>query len=176
MNIQSECIMIKIFGSRGEISNVDIFLKKISDFSKKNNVTIQSFNADLIFGKNHLLSSIEHAKRAFENKTNTCNTLEMEILLYASGKRQLKHAIPKMGIKKGNVKAVFVMLNNNKIDRNLIKNLLEKIEFERDDKVIQGDINNLKKFGIKDSEIETVSKDRYSDLILEKVAMVDIIK
>ncbi len=168
--------MIKIFGSKGKISNVDIFLKKISDFSKENNIKIQSFNADLIFGKKHLLSSVKHAKRAFENKTNTCNSLEMEILLYASGKRQLKHAIPKMGVKEGGLEVVFVMLNDSKKVENLIKKLLESIKFERDDKVIEGDINTLKKLGFKDSEIRTVSKDKYGDLVLEKVAMVDIIK
>jgi KEOPS complex subunit Cgi121 len=168
--------MIKIFGSKGKISDVDIFLKKISDFSKKNNVIIQSFNADLIFGKNHLISSVKHAKRAFEDKTNTCNSIEMEILLYASGKRQLKHAIPKMGVKKGNSSVVFVILDERKKDDDLIKNLLETTEFKRDDKVIQGDINTLKKFGFKNNEIKTVSKDKYGDLILEKVAMVDIIK
>ena len=34
----------------------------------------------------------------------------------------------------------------------------------------------LKKFGIDKTEIDTVAKDKYGDLILEKVAMVDIIK
>jgi len=168
--------MIKIFGSKGKISNVDIFLKKISDFSKENNIKIQSFNADLIFGKNHLLSSVKHAKRAFEYNTNTCNSLEMEILLYASGKRQLKHAIPKMGVKEGNSEVVFVMLYDSKKVEDLIEKLLESTKFERDDKVIEGDINTLKKLGFKNSEIKTVSKDKYGDLVLEKVAMVDIIK
>jgi len=169
-------MMIEIFGSKGKISDVDIFLKKIHDFSKKNNVVIQSFDANLIFGKNHLLSSAKHAERSFENSTNTCNSLEMEILLYSSGERQLKHAIPKMGVKKGNVSVVFVMSYTNKKDDKLVGKLLKTIGFERYDKVIQGDVNTLKKLGFRNSEIETVSKDKYSDLILEKVAMVDIIK
>ena len=168
--------MIKIFGSKGKISDVDIFLKKILDFSKENNVIIQSFNADLIFGKNHLISSVKHAKRAFENNTNTCNSLEMEILLYASGKRQLKHAIPKMGVKKGDVEVVFVLIYKKEKNEDLINRLLDKIEFERDDEVIQGNINTLKKLGFKNSQIQTVSKEKFGDLVLERVAMVDIIK
>ena len=51
-----------------------------------------------------MISAVEHAIRAFERKTNTTNSLEKEIILYASGERQLKLAIPKIGIKKGNVK------------------------------------------------------------------------
>ena len=75
------------------------FLKIIGGYASKNNLIIQVFNADMIYGKNHIISAVEHAKRAMERKTNTTNSLEKEILLYASGERQLKHAIPKWELK-----------------------------------------------------------------------------
>jgi len=167
--------MIKIVGAKGNMRDVDSFLKQIISFTKKHNFVIQVFNADLIYGKNHLISATEHAFRAMKQKTNTTNSLAMEILLYASGERQLKLAIPKMGIKKGNNNIAFVFTNSNISDR-IVNDVLKQLDLERDDKVLEGDVNTLKKFGISKKEIETLREDKYGHLILEKVALVDIIK
>jgi len=173
--------MLKIVGAKGYIKDVDKFLDEINSYSKKHKLVIQVFNADLIYGEKHLVSSVEHATRAIINKTNTTKTLEMEILLYASGERQLKLAIPKIGVKKGNANIAFVFVNpidkpGNKIPNNIVYELINKLSFKQDDKVLQGNENTLKKFGINKNEIKTVTKTKYGDLILEKVAMVDIIK
>ncbi len=169
--------MIEIVGAQGKISDIENFLEKVDKYSKKNDVLIQVFDADLIFGKNHLISAYNHARRAFENSANTAKSIEMELLLYASGERQLKLAIPKMGVKKGNANIALVFIDDtdkgmdNKINEFVLELLLKK-----NDKVLEGSLNTLKKFGLNDSEIKTVAKDRYEDLILEKIAMVDIIK
>jgi len=169
--------MIKIFGAKGNIKNVDNFLDKITSFGKEKGLIIQAFNADLIYGKEHLVSAVEHAKRAFENKTSTTNSLEMEILLYSSGERQLKLAIPKMGVDSDNSNVAFVFIKNREVpsDR-IIDEFLDYVSLKRDDKVLVGNTDTLKKFGIKKDEIQTVTEDKYGHLILEKVALVDIIK
>ena len=167
--------MMKVVGAKGNIQDVDSFLKQIISFTKKHNFVIQVFNADLIYGKNHLISATEHAFRAMKQKTNTTNSLAMEILLYASGERQLKLAIPKMGIKKGNNNIAFVFTNSNISDR-IVNDVLKQLDLERDDKVLEGDVNTLKNFGLNKKEIETLREDKYGHLILEKVALVDIIK
>jgi len=166
--------MIEVVGAKGNIQNIDGLLKQIQSFSQKNNVCIQVFNADIIFGKNHIISAVEHAQRSMKNKTNTTNSLGMEILLYASGERQLKLAIPKMGVKKGESKIVLTIVG--KITDRLVDEMLELFLLKRDDNVIGGNEETLKQFGISQTALETVSKDKYGDLILEKVAMVDIIK
>jgi KEOPS complex subunit Cgi121 len=168
--------MIKIIGTKGNIKDVDIFLKQIQNFAKKISVVVQVFDADVIYGKNHLVSAVQHAVRAFDRKTNTTNSLDKEILLYASGERQLKLAIPKMGVKKGNGNAAFVFISNKKSYDDLIDELLKILSLERNDKVLDGNLNKLRKFGITDKELKTVTKAKYGDLILEKVAMVDVIK
>ena len=170
--------MIKIIGAKGEIKDIDVFLKKINSFSTENNLIIQVFNADLIYGKDHIISAVEHAKRAFERKTNTTNSLEKEILLYASGNRQLKLAIPKMGVKEGSGKIAFVFVNNEKgeIPNRITNDFLNNLNLKTDDKVLEGNRETLIKFGIKENEIETVTEEKYSYIILEKVAMVDILK
>jgi len=168
--------MIAVVGSRGTIKDIDGFLQKMNSFSQDNNMVIQAFNADLIYGKNHLISAVEHAMRAMERKTNTTNSLAMEILLYAAGERQLKLAIPKMGVKKGVANIAFVVVDDKKRDEKSIDELLKELSLKRDDNVLEGNEDTLKSFGLNDQTIKTVTKDKYGDLILEKVAMVDIIK
>jgi tRNA threonylcarbamoyladenosine modification (KEOPS) complex Cgi121 subunit len=173
--------MIKIIGTKGRIKNIDYFLKWIDIFSKENDTIIQVFDANMIFDKAHLISSFEHAKRAMERGTNTTNSLEKEIMLYASGERQIKLAINKMGIKENISNYVIIFINQNFRDKiNSFDILIDKISnefsFIRDDNVLSGDYNNLIKFGISQNEKKTVSKSKYNHLVLEKVAMVDIIK
>jgi len=167
--------MIKIIGANGIISNVDNFLKEIEIFAKNKNLVIQVFDADMIYSKNHLISAYDHAVRSINRKKNSTNSLEKEILLYASGERQLKIAIPKMGIKKGKSNIAFIFINNQMSDKT-IKDFLKFFSLSRNDDVLIGDINTLKKFGITKNEIETVTKEKFESLILEKVALVDIIK
>jgi len=169
--------MIKIFGAKGYIKNVDSFLGEINKYRKEKELIIQAFNANLIYDIEHLVSAFKHAKRAFKNKTNTTNSLEMEILLYSSGERQLKLAIPKMGVVSGNSNVAFIFIKEKAMltDR-IINEFLNNISFKRDDKVLLGNADTLKKFGIKKNEIQTVTEDKYGHLILEKVALVDIIK
>lgn len=169
--------MLKIIGVKGNIKDVDKFLKQMSSFAKDNKVVIQAFDANVIYEKKHLISAVEHAVRAIDRKTNTTNSLEMEILLYASGERQLKLAIPKMGVKKGEVNIALVFFNKTRgFSDILIEEFLEQFSLKRDDKVLDGNIDTLKKFGLNENEIKTVTKAKYGDLILEKVAMVDVIK
>jgi len=170
--------MIKIIGAKGNIQDVDGFLKKVLQFVKENDILIQVFDAELIYGKNHLFSAFEHAKRAMDRKTNTTNSIEMETLLYSSGERQLKLAIPKMGVKKGNVSIalIFISKSQNKNLDKVVSEFLEELSLKKDNSVLEGDEDTLNKFGISENELKTVTKAKYGNLILEKVAMVDVIK
>lgn len=173
--------MCKIVGAKGNIQTVEDFLKKTRKYAEEKQIILQVFNADLIFGEKHLISAFQHAKRAIERKTNTTNSLEMELMLYAAGERQLKNAIPKMGVKKGKSNLAFIFITTNKekqkkrLDQ-IVEDFLKQFHLVRDDKVLEGNMDTLKKFGITDKEIQTVTEDRYQGLILEKIAMVDIIK
>jgi KEOPS complex subunit Cgi121 len=174
--------MITVFGALGTIIDTESFLSKLLMFSKDEQIVIQVINAQLVYGTDHLLSSAEHALRAFEQKTNATNSLSLEILLYAAGERQIQKAIKKMGVTKGKQHIAFVIVDEQKKKSDkktydaVIERLLQLFHFTRDDKVLEGDKDTLKRFGITDQEIHTIPESKYGDLILEKVAMVDIIK
>ncbi len=173
---------IEIIGCRGRIDDMQGLINKIRQFGEARSIACQIMNADMVYGREHIVSAVEHAVRAFKNGASSCKTLDMEILLYASGKRQIKDAIDFMGAGRSG-RYVFVSAGktgideyNGKAERNEITKLIEGEGLKIDDTVINGDISTIEKFGISKEEMKTVDKSMYGDLILEKVAMVDLIK
>jgi KEOPS complex subunit Cgi121 len=163
--------MITAAGAKGQIKDLDTILEKVKRFSKEKGVDIQLFNVNMVFGKVHLISSAEHALRAFKNKRNRSDSLPMEMLLYASGERQIIHAIKKMGISEKNEEFGIVMIGHCEL-----KELLDLLGWEQDDSVLKGDINNLSSFNISKAELKTVDEKKVCDLVLERVAMLDVKK
>ncbi len=141
-------------------------------------MVIQVVNADFVYGKDHLFSAVEHTIRSFKNRMNSLKSLSLEMLLYASGERQIQKAIEKIGIKKGNQKIAFIFIkaNNRKISDDEVEHVLSSLNLKRDDKVLEGDVDTLKRFGITEDELSTIPESKYGDLLLEKVALVDIVK
>jgi KEOPS complex subunit Cgi121 len=174
--------MIIVIGAQGTIQNIDSFLQQLLVFSKKENLVIQALDAAVVYGADHLISATEHAQRAFDQRTNATNSLALEILLYAAGERQIQKAITKMGVKKGKQTIAFVLVDTlkRKPDKKtcdlVVDKLLRTFHLTSDEAVLEGSRDTLKRFGITDSELRTLPESRYSDLILEKVALVDVIK
>ena len=166
--------MIEIIGAVGNIDTVDVFLQRMLELAEKYQITIQVINADLVYGKDHLISAVNHANRAFKQDRNSTNSLAMEILLYASGERQIQKAIQKLGITADSQNIALIF--EGKFNDDILETILESLNVTRNDKVLEGDIDTLKKFGFTKKEIDTIPKSSYSHLILEKVAMVDVFK
>jgi KEOPS complex subunit Cgi121 len=174
--------MIKVIGARGSIADVDLFLQKLIEFATKEQLVVQALNADMIYGKEHLLSATEHALRSWAQGTNATNSLTLEILLYAAGERQIQKAIRKMGVRTGKQSIALLLVDMKKQKRNrkaydsVIDKLLCTFHLTSDDKVLEGNNDTLKHFGITAEELQTVPKTMYGELILERVAMVDVLK
>lgn len=174
--------MIIVIGARGSISDVDLFLQKLLKFATTEQMVVQALNADAVYGKEHLLSAAEHALRSWAQGTNATNSIALEILLYAAGERQIQRAIRKMGVRTGKQSIAFILVDTKKQKRNQktydysIEKLLRSFHLIYDDTVLEGNSETLKHFGITDQELRTVPKKKYSDLILEKIAMVDVLK
>ena len=176
--------LIRIMGGTLKIRDVDELLQKIFVFSQHHQVCVQVLNARVVFGKEHLLSAAEHAIRAMRQNRNTMNSLAMEVLLYASGERQIKLGIKKMGVTKGAGEIAVVLIESlenipeakGTVTNQSVERFLKSLGFVRDDKVLEGDMDTLKKFGVTKKELQTVPEVKYGHLILEKIAMVDVIK
>jgi len=165
--------MIKLIGAAGKIEPTKA-LRTVEGLSRKWRLEIALFNADLVFGPEHLMSAYEHADRAFKSNTNIAKTLATEMLLYASGQRQISKAIDKIGVGKRtkNVAIVFI----GKPTKTQISNLLSDLDLKRNDDVLLPNDKYLEAFGITKKELSTVSKGERTKLVLEKVALVDLLK
>lgn len=174
--------MILIVGALGCIQNVESFVGQILSFSRTENLVVQVFDATAVYSTDHLISATQHAKRAFQQGTNATNSLALEILLYASGERQIEKALKKIGVKKGQQRIAFVLTDGvngkSKVSSGeaLKKKLLRALDLQSDETAIRGDKETLQRFGITEKELSTIPESQYGDLILEKIALVDVMK
>ncbi|MFO7676978.1 MAG: KEOPS complex subunit Cgi121 [Thermoplasmatota archaeon] len=170
--------MTIIIGARGRITSTKNFFQQINEFSKKHNVIIQIVNADYIYGKDHIISAFLHTQRSFLQNTNSLDDVSLELLLYISGERQISKAIEKVGITSEYQRFAIILIPQQKhlTSQRVIQQLLTMFKFTRDDTILDGDKNTLQRFGITIEELSTIPNEDYGDIILEKVALVDVIK
>lgn len=163
--------MIHILEGTIFIDNVEGFLDKIKKISKEKNITIQVLDADKLAGKEHIRFAVEKAMNSFKAGTNIANDLAKEIMLYASGTRQISRAI-RLGIHKGENNIALVVVGE-KPDLSAFNEI--KPEHVLEYKVSKKNAI-MEVFNITAEEIEAVGDEKIPELVLERVALVDVIK
>lgn len=159
-----------VVGARGDVEDVEAFVAALKAEAEARGVRAQAFDADMVFGEDHLLSAWEHAERALQRGTNVAADPMVEVLLYAAGERQIDKAIEKMGVKAGRGRVVLLIVGGEG------KGLMEALGLERDDAAVVGERSKLAAFGISEEELATVPPEQAFDLVLERVALVDLLK
>jgi len=133
--------------------------------------SVRLLNADLVFGIDHVISAFRKAARAMDEGQNVSDSLATETMLYMSGCRQIQEAVELFGLQKGS--GTVVCLADEGCAAGSIAS---ELKLNEDDGVLSAEGKELHRFGIRESEIETVPKGRADDLVLERVAGVDIKK
>ena len=158
-----------------KIGSVDEFFNTVRD--KTHNVdAVQFFDAQRVASWQHLYFAAINALTAFTNRTNICNNLAMETLLYASAQRQIKKATQTIGIKSDtrNI-AVLILAKNEKSAEDALGFVQKLAVAERDDSVLE--VNGRKFVGIKRffgiSDMELNAK--LGEKGFEKEALVDLV-
>lgn len=159
---------IAIIGAKGRVDDPNILIVSLQNMKQGMGVPL---NADLVCGRDHLLSATLHAIRSFERGENISSNLLNEILIYASGERQFAKAVEKMGISKGCQRIAIVFL-----DCPHPEGIVKELGLSPDDSVLESTIEKLRRFGIEESEISALSAAELADVVLERVAFVDLIK
>jgi KEOPS complex subunit Cgi121 len=156
-----------------EIKNPDKYLRRVREIGKRFGVVIILFNSDVMAGIHHVRSALQHAFRAFDNGTAISNSLEMEALLYASGSRQCQIGV-RFGVHAGRNNVYLCVCPENK---EALRELL------KDGEVVVGDWEALSQekmsrlmdlFGITPVELEVAGTFRITDLVLERVALLEV--
>jgi len=162
--------MTLLAGLRGKVSNSEDALRTARDAGGED-ASVQLMRASMVFGRIHLESAIDHAIRSFEQGRNASSSLATETLLYASGTRQIDRAIEKMGITEGDSEVALVAFGEFSLGE-----FLGEADFKQNDSVLDGDASMLTEYGISEKEMASVPRSKVFELVLEKVAMVDLLK
>ena len=126
-------------------------------------------DGEMIFGADHIASAAFHARKAIREGRNSSDSLTMETLLYASGERQLGRAIDKMSVNEDTMRIVVALLSEGGFDQ---KEQWHRLP-ARDS---SADIERYVGYGLTMEELDTVRPERRADLVLERVAAVDLLK
>jgi len=118
---------------------------------------------DMVCGREHVMSAVMHAERAFSNGTNRSKTILTEILLYCAWERQIGKALSKMNPKEGRDEYVALLINVDDPH-------LDEIGMVRDDSLYEPTEWKCEKLGLRSCFLSPV------DQALENVAMVDLMK
>ncbi len=158
---------VLILGARGEARSASDLMVLVQSLP----CDVLPLDADMVCGKAHLEAAVIHAKRAMEQGTNVSAAISMETMLFASGERQISKAKEKMGVKNGMRHFALVLFNcDDPAD------ILRRLKMIKDDLVLIPSREKAIAFGIESNELETVPEWQAADLVLERVAFVEILK
>ncbi len=157
----------EIVGGRIEAVEPSLLLGRLQSLRRGRALAL---DAGMVCGREHLESAVEHARRAFDRGTNSANDIMMETMLYASGERQISKAREKMGVKEASGEVALILFGAHKQEVLLISGLTE------DESVLVCTEDKLRRFGIGPRELEAAPPGMSVDLVLERVAFVDILK
>lgn len=162
--------MIQILEGSVLIDNLDEFLHKLKKIGDERNLSIQALDADKCAGEGHIRFAVEKAKSSFNSGTNIAKDLAKEIMLYAAGTRQIKRAV-KLGIHRGRNNIVLVAVGETELPefKEIIPENVLAYNKSKKDAIMET-------FGITAEEVEAVGEEKIPELVLERVALVDVIK
>ncbi len=163
--------MIQILEGTILIDNTEKFLQKLKRISKEKSIVIQALDADKLAGEEHLKFAVEKAISSFKTGRNIANDLAKEIMLYAAGTRQINKSM-RLGVHNGENNIALVAIGED-IDVSEFNEITPKpvIQYNKSKNDTLMEI-----FNITEKETKSVGNDKIPELVLERVALVDVIK
>ena len=160
-----------IAGAKASKVNPEVAVRTAAQWASSRGAEVCLLDARSVFGRDHLESAARHAVRARDSNTMSSRSVAMETLLYASGHRQVEDAIRAAGLRRDTTTIGIVLFGDASVDE-----LVHEMGWSRDDEVLNPKRKDLAVFGISPGEAETVSTTQRADLVLEKVALLDVQK
>jgi KEOPS complex subunit Cgi121 len=165
---------VEIHQVRFHVSDKEEFLQKLRTLGKKNQCTIICFNQHTMAGIEHVKTALQFALRSFSSKSPISRSIEVEALLYAAGTRQTGF-ISSFGIQTGENECYLCILPPKEKLQMVLAECMKFVDTEMWENLSLKKRNDLKKiFGITETEIKVTGKDRIVDLVLERVALLNI--
>lgn len=159
---------------RARIEDVPALLGRLRQFEEDHACRIQPLRADRVHGPDHLLLAAHLAQCAVLGQRARSADLPTETLLYAAGERQVGKAIAFLGLQAGT--AAVAALAWGEAPEAALEAWARAEGWERDDALLAGDDGVLDAFGVPAAARSMFALERRGDLVLEKVALLDVAK
>lgn len=159
---------------RARVDDVPAFLARLRAFEEQRACRIQPMRADRVYGRDHLRLAAMLAERAFNGQRARAQDLATEALLYAAGERQVGKAIAFLGLAP-EVEGIAALAWGEDPEAALL-DFAAGEGWTRDDALLEGGPAVLDAFGVTPTEREMVPRAMWGDIILERVALVDVLK
>jgi KEOPS complex subunit Cgi121 len=156
-----------------EVADPEAFLSEVGKIRERSGSRIVLFNADVMAGTAHVRSALAHARRSWESGNPISNSFEMEALLFAGGTRQCLEAVT-FGIRRGDNRCFLCLCPENAEAREAAGKLgtLVDEDWETIDEEKRRRLSII--FHIGPEEIATVGTSRFGELVLERVALLEV--
>jgi KEOPS complex subunit Cgi121 len=170
-SIDADDCMIIQYGI--DIESPSHCLQQVRQIGSRYGVVIILFNAEMMAGLPHVHSALRHAFRACDQGTAISSSPEMEALLYASGSRQCRVGV-RFGVHSGkNLVYLCICPGNDEVRRIFLKRG-EVLDGDWDVILPEKKARLMDLFGITSQELEVAGQSRITDLILERVALLEV--
>jgi len=161
--------------SGAPVEHVDVWMRNLQRAAGSFGLSAQAMDAGVVCGRVHLESALVHARRAFAGGNNLARTLWVEWVLCAAGVRQVDLAFKRVGIRPGTeVFAILLLSDGEAVTEEVSLAFLGSLDLEHDDSLLDCSEDALRRLGVGDAELAVVPKDRWADLALERVALLDL--
>jgi KEOPS complex subunit Cgi121 len=155
------------------IGDLERFLSSIRQIATDNSVSIIFLDADNQAGIAHVESAIRHAYRAWIEQRQISNSLEMEVLLYAAGSRQCSVAT-RFGVHQGFNRAYLCICPPSHQVWDLLSPQVTQVAENWEEIPHEKAERLCTLFSITKEELAVVGKDCLPDLVLERVALLEV--
>jgi KEOPS complex subunit Cgi121 len=153
-----------------------MWMRQLQRAAKDHDLVAQVLDATAVCGRVHLESAFLHASRAMERGNNLARTLLIEWVLCAAGVRQVDLAFQRVGVRPGTDRFAVMLIADDDLvpGEEQVAEVLDAAELARNDSVLECDEAALRTLGVGDAELAAVPRDRWPDLALERVAMLEL--
>jgi tRNA threonylcarbamoyladenosine modification (KEOPS) complex Cgi121 subunit len=168
--------IVGVMGALTDVRDVNAMLKTLATIDKRSQTIGQIFDADTIAGEGHLIHAAKLALTAQATRMNFADSLNIELVCWASGLRQIARAFDRVGVHKGCNHVVVLTIGKSRKDvKRAQMETLRELNLNRDDNVL--DVNSkkisvlMKAFDVSKREMEIAPIEK---LVLEKVALLSL--
>jgi KEOPS complex subunit Cgi121 len=167
--------MYEIRQAKMMVNDRDASLRQIQEIARNHSISIVCFDSDKLAGVEHADAAIRHACRSIFSAKPISNSFEMEALLFAAGSRQCSVA-SLFGIHKGENKMFICLYPAKEEVWTALSYHMHFVTETWNDRSAHKITRLMSLFGITQDELDVVGHERIKDLILERIALLEVYK